>query len=223
MQWALVFVMPAYFLSGLTAAHQNAPASRETSRTRYLNRRRVSYGSQLSGSPRAGAPDNRAYATRVRTGGSSIPGFGVEGGGLQVNKDEHGLKFVGTLSDVFGDEMVEVRLGCVLSLVDPAVLSDPPSASIVTRPPIQNQPTMLFEPWGMRQVYLGSFHQQALISEAKRVLSQLRNRGLGVELVAGVAAVGVGRNSIGAVITTSRPYKKVRFTTSCQGQCAFFG
>ena len=60
------------------------------------------------------------------------------------------------------------------------------------------------------EVYLGSFHQQALIAEAKRVLSQPRNRCLGVKLVAGVAAVGVGRNSIGAIITTSRPYKKVR-------------
>lgn len=60
------------------------------------------------------------------------------------------------------------------------------------------------------EIYLGSFHQQALISEAKKVLSQARNKGLGVKLVAGVAAVGVGRNSIGAIITTSRPYKKVR-------------
>lgn len=60
------------------------------------------------------------------------------------------------------------------------------------------------------EVYLGSFHQQALIAEAKRVLSQPQNRGLGMELVAGVAAMGVGRNSIGATITTSRPYKKVR-------------
>lgn len=62
----------------------------------------------------------------------------------------------------------------------------------------------------MVETYLGSFHQQALISEAKRVLSQPQNKGLGMELVAGVAAVGVGRNSIGATITSSRPYKKVR-------------
>lgn len=62
----------------------------------------------------------------------------------------------------------------------------------------------------MIEIYLGSFHQQALIAEAKRVLSQPQNRGLGMELAAGVAAMGVGRNSIGAVVTTSRPYKKVR-------------
>ncbi|CAM9901291.1 unnamed protein product, partial [Ectocarpus sp. 8 AP-2014] len=154
---------------GLTTAHQNASASREPSRPRSLSRR-VSYGSQLSGSLQAGAPDTRAYATRVRTGGSSSSGFGTEGGALQGDKDEHGLKLLGSLSDVFGDEMVEI--------------------------------------------YLGSFHQQALISEAKKVLSQPRNRGLGVELVAGVAAVGVGRNSIGAVITTSRPYKKVTLEMS---------
>lgn len=61
------------------------------------------------------------------------------------------------------------------------------------------------------EIYLGSFHQQALIAEAKRVLSQQRNKGLGVELMGGVAAVGVGRNSIGAIITTTRPYKKVEF------------
>ncbi|CAM9637245.1 unnamed protein product, partial [Ectocarpus fasciculatus] len=35
-----------------------------------------------------------------------------------------------------------------------------------------------------------------------------------MELVAGVAAVGVGRNSLGAVITTSRPYKKVTLEMS---------
>ncbi|CAN0376740.1 unnamed protein product, partial [Pylaiella littoralis] len=34
------------------------------------------------------------------------------------------------------------------------------------------------------EIYLGSFHQQALIAEAKRVLSQPRNRGLGIELMA---------------------------------------
>lgn len=60
------------------------------------------------------------------------------------------------------------------------------------------------------EIYLGSFHQQALISEANRVLSQPQNRGLGMELVAGIAAVGVGHNSIGAIVTSSRPYKKVR-------------
>lgn len=59
------------------------------------------------------------------------------------------------------------------------------------------------------QIYQGSLHQQALVSEARRVLSQPQNRGVKIELVAGVAAVGVGRNSIGAVVTTSRPYKKV--------------
>lgn len=64
------------------------------------------------------------------------------------------------------------------------------------------------------EIYLGSFHQQALIAEAKRVLSQPRNRGLGIELMAGVAAVGVGRNSIGAIVTTSRPYKKVECNVS---------
>ena len=50
------------------------------------------------------------------------------------------------------------------------------------------------------------------------MLSQPRNRGIGVKLVEGVAAVGTGRNSIGAFLTTSRPYKKVgmleRFKTS---------
>lgn len=59
------------------------------------------------------------------------------------------------------------------------------------------------------QIYQSSFHQQALVSEARRVLSQPRNRDLRVALMADVAAVGVGRNSIGAVIMTSRPYKKV--------------
>lgn len=73
------------------------------------------------------------------------------------------------------------------------------------------------------EIYLGSFHQQALISEAKRVLSQPQNRGLGMELVAGVAAMGVGRNSIGAIVTTSRPYKKVRPSHGrlfpCRNEC----
>ena len=59
------------------------------------------------------------------------------------------------------------------------------------------------------EVYVGSFHQQALITEAKRVLSQPQNRGLGIKLMAGVAATGAGRNSIGAIMTASRPYKKV--------------
>lgn len=114
--------LPACVHSGLTTAHQNASALREPSRTRSLNRRRVSYGSQLSGSLQAGAPDTRAYATCVRTGGSSSSCFGIEGGALQGNKDEHGLKFLGSLSDVFGDEMVEVRLGaCRLWLIQPSV------------------------------------------------------------------------------------------------------
>eukprot|EP00752_Nemacystus_decipiens_P010771 g9583.t2 len=67
---------------------------------------------------------------------------------------------------------------------------------------------------GIVEIYLGSFHQQALISEAKRVLAQPQNKGLGMELVAGVAAMGMGRNSIGATITTSRPYKKVTLEMS---------
>lgn len=48
------------------------------------------------------------------------------------------------------------------------------------------------------------------------MLRQPRNRGLGVELVSGVVAVGVGRNSIGAVVTSSRPYKKVIPLTNFQ-------
>lgn len=59
------------------------------------------------------------------------------------------------------------------------------------------------------QVYQGSLYQQALLAEARRVLSQPYNRRLKLKLTEDVAAVGMGRNSIGAIITASRPYKKV--------------
>ncbi|CAM9652718.1 unnamed protein product [Ascophyllum nodosum] len=73
------------------------------------------------------------------------------------------------------------------------------------------------------EIYNGSLHQQAIASEATRVLSQPRNRGIGVKLVEGVAAVGTGRNSIGAFLTTSRPYKKVTLEMSAnlkERECA---
>lgn len=124
----------------------------------------------------------------LREGPSSAPALSAVGSGgakggaaagprvaqSKSKKDCRGLKYLGTISNNFQEESVEI--------------------------------------------FLGSFHQQALIAEAKRVLSQPRNRGLGVELMPGVAAVGVGRNSIGAVVTTSRPHKKVACYILCIGR-----
>lgn len=59
------------------------------------------------------------------------------------------------------------------------------------------------------KIHQGSLQQQALVYEAKRVLGQPQNRGLKLELITGVAAVGMGRNSISAILTRLTPSKKV--------------
>ncbi|CAN0153274.1 unnamed protein product, partial [Pylaiella littoralis] len=131
--------------------------------------RRASSFVHIAAKLQAFAADTK-IKTKMRTPFNTHPAFFFAVAQCKSKKDCRGLKYLGTISNNFQEESVEI--------------------------------------------FLGSFHQQALIAEAKRVLSQPRNRGLGVELMPGVAAVGVGRNSIGAVVTTSRPHKKVTLDMS---------
>lgn len=154
-----------FVATGLSALPPSGEVSQNRRGSRFARGRRVSYGRQSSDSPREGS-EQQAPAFSARNSSTEGQRVGAgDGGAAEGKRACSGLKYIGTLTDGFSEEAVEI--------------------------------------------YLGSFHQQALISEAKRVLYQPQNRGLGMELVAGVAAVGVGRNSIGAIVTTSRPYKKV--------------